>query len=270
MVPSVDSSPCCSADEFQATLSWLSPPLGLSGKVGRQGCQETSDSAIWPIRRQNVLNLKQPQELNLFFLRPLLAVECSVKMSSSFGGGRRGGFTASDDSWEPWEMSLRDEKRGGETAPVCPGPKFRVQRWRLTMRGPCLPSAPLQGHDGEAQTLAPPTVSSLPSSNPPASASCRASYTDQERLCGQIRSPVATTSHTSCITVPPPSPFISRSVVAPLAAPVLDPVVRHPGHQPRPLKTQTYPLKDSTAHLHTTNDPSSLPTPFSLQVPDFF
>lgn len=111
MVPSVDSSPCCSADEFQATLSWLSPPLGLSGKVGRQGCQETSDSAIWPIRRQNVLNLKQPQELNLFFLRPLLAVECSVKMSSSFGGGRRGEFAASDDSWEPWETSLRDEKR---------------------------------------------------------------------------------------------------------------------------------------------------------------
>lgn len=43
-----------------------------------------------------------------------------------------------------------------------------------------------------------------------------------------------------------------------------------PGAPTPSARDQTYPLKDSTAHLHTTNDPSSLPTPFSLQVPDFF
>lgn len=64
----------------------------------------------------------------------------------------------------PFEM----RNRRGET--TCPGPKFRVQNSEfrdggseVDDEGPCLPSAPLQGHDGEAQTLAPLTVSpSLP------------------------------------------------------------------------------------------------------------
>lgn len=129
MVPSVDSSPCCSADEFQATLSWLSPPLGLSAKVGCQGCQETSDSAIWPIRRPIAFNLKQPQELNLFFCDPSWPGENIERRTEGASqvptiAGRRG------------KRPFETRNSRGET--VCPGPKaqsseFRDQRWRLTM-----------------------------------------------------------------------------------------------------------------------------------------
>lgn len=163
MVPSVDSSPCCSADEFQATLSWLSPPLGLSAKVGRQGCQETSDSAIWPIRRPIAFNLKQPQELNLFFCDPSWPGENIERRTE-------GAFTGSDNSWEARETSLRDEERARRNSMSrSQSSEFRVQRSEMEVDDDgrsCLPSAPLQGYDGEAQTLAPLTVSSLPSSNP--------------------------------------------------------------------------------------------------------